>query len=386
MPRDDSAPARRGTIIGLDLLRLCAALLVVFYHVYFFSWVEPRGDAGISDAVGRFVAFPAAVPFCSWGWIGVDLFFVISGFVITMSAHGKTMLNFAVGRFARLYPALLCFALLSFVIVLGTGMLPPGRAARALLRTLVLFPQGPWIDGVIWTLTIEALFYAMILFTLLRPNGDWLRRASGWMLAGLALFWTLVLIGDCMGSMAPLRHIASAYWARVIFLSTGPFFLLGIFGYEAFDRGLNARRGLCIAVATCISLAVIYHTALSTEGVRNFHQSPLVPGAVWLGMTLLCLGSVIGEMHYRPGRRARAIARQLGLLTYPLYLVHDIPGGWLLGRLYGLGVTPWAAGGLTILAALLASYGFVALIEPMLRRWLGIDALRRWQRTEMVLL
>lgn len=384
MPQDDKAAPRRGTIVGLDLLRLCAALLVVFYHVFFFSWVEPRGDAGISDAVGRFVAFPGAVPFCSWGWVGVDLFFVISGFVITMSAHGKAPLNFAVGRFARLYPALLCFALLSFVIVLCAGLLPPGRAALALLRALVLFPRGPWIDGVIWTLTIEALFYGMIFLTLFYPRGDWLRRGGQWMLAGLGVFWALVVIADVSGSMAPLRHMAGAYWARVVFISTGPFFLLGIFGYEAYDRGMNARRGFCIGIATLISLAVIYQTALATEGVRAFHQNAMVPGAVWLGLSLLCAGTVIGERHYHPGRRVRAVARQLGLLTYPLYLVHDIPGGFLLGHLYGIGVARWAAGALTILAALLASYGFVALIEPRLRRWLGIEALRRRQVAQTV--
>src|SRR3546814_18905351 len=70
------APGRQ-TVVGLDILRLLAALLVVSYHFLFFSWVEPAGYGGIRDAVSADIAFPQALPFAWWGWVGVDLFFVI---------------------------------------------------------------------------------------------------------------------------------------------------------------------------------------------------------------------------------------------------------------------------------------------------------------------
>ncbi len=163
-------------------------------------------------------------------------------------------------------------------------------------------------------------------------------------------------------------------------ISTGSFFLLGIFGYEAYEHGFSRERAFYIIAATLTSLVVIYHTSLYTQGITQFHQSPLVPGAVWLAMSGLCALSLLAERHYRPGRKLRAVARQLGLLTYPLYLVHDIPGGFLLGRLYRLGVNPWVAGALTILAAITASYLFVRLVEPRLRGLLGIEQLKNWQR------
>ncbi len=201
MPRDNPPARAHGTIVGLDVLRLCAALFVVFYHIFFFSWVEQRGDGGIGDAIGLRVRFPAAVPYCSWGWIGVDLFFVISGFVITMSAKGKRPVDFAIGRFSRLYPALLFFALFTFCIVLGAHILPARLAVLALLRTLVLFPKGPWIDGVIWTLTIEAIFYGLIFISLFGNSGRRLRRGSRFAMLGLGLFWAAVLLADPAGGL-----------------------------------------------------------------------------------------------------------------------------------------------------------------------------------------
>ncbi len=88
--------AARDRIEGLDILRLFAALSVVIFHYSF------RGAA--ADDLTR-VSLPALVPITKYGYLGVDLFFVISGFVIAWSAEGRHWLQFAVARFARIYPA-----------------------------------------------------------------------------------------------------------------------------------------------------------------------------------------------------------------------------------------------------------------------------------------
>jgi len=79
-------------LASLDLLRLVAALAVVLFHYLF------RG--GITGDLD--VEYAAAAPFAIYGYLGVSLFFLISGFVIAWSAEGRTWQEFAVARFARL--------------------------------------------------------------------------------------------------------------------------------------------------------------------------------------------------------------------------------------------------------------------------------------------
>src|ERR1700693_5963546 len=76
----------RGRVETLDLLRAIAVLAVLFYHYAF------RGAAadGFTD-----ISLPALVPLAKYGSLGVQLFFVISGFVIAYSAEGRSAIGFA---------------------------------------------------------------------------------------------------------------------------------------------------------------------------------------------------------------------------------------------------------------------------------------------------
>ena len=83
---------KQSHIATLDLLRLVAALAVVAFHYLF------RGAAA-----GGYLAegYPEAAPFAIYGYLGVNLFFLISGFVIAWSAQGRSWESFAVARFAQ---------------------------------------------------------------------------------------------------------------------------------------------------------------------------------------------------------------------------------------------------------------------------------------------
>ncbi|GGL94166.1 acyltransferase [Streptomyces fumigatiscleroticus] len=156
--------------------------------------------------------WPAPVCFLL-GPVGVSLFFVLSGFVLTHSARETdTARSFWRRRIVKIYPNHLAVWVIIMVLVRGFGMprplpgnLPaptvPGDLANALLvHTLVPLPQfGLAGNGVAWSLTCELLFY--LLFPLLLPpvmriRRGWLPLAAG---AAAAAVWAVPLLSLGLG-------------------------------------------------------------------------------------------------------------------------------------------------------------------------------------------
>lgn len=128
------------------------------------------GEVGLRAAIGTPVSFPSLISVSWWGWVGVQIFFVISGLVICASAERHSAAAFFRNRLLRLAPALWVFATLSLIVTFLYSSVPVGVPLAAYLRSVVLFPKGPWIDGVYWTLAIEMVFYAATLLLI----------ATGW--------------------------------------------------------------------------------------------------------------------------------------------------------------------------------------------------------------
>ncbi|WP_128093665.1 acyltransferase family protein [Brucella pituitosa] len=114
-------PGQSRHIYGLDILRIISALAVVFYHFAFRG--EAAGELPALD-ISDFVKSIAR-----YGYLGVSLFFIISGFVIAYSAEGQKPLDFLVSRFARIYP--------TFVILMST------TAVVILLSSIRYFRSAP---------------------------------------------------------------------------------------------------------------------------------------------------------------------------------------------------------------------------------------------------
>ncbi|EAQ8060912.1 acyltransferase, partial [Salmonella enterica] len=86
----------KNRINEIDLLRFVAAMAVVFFHYAF------RGYAADGMSI---MPYPSLAPVSKYGFLGVQLFFMISGFVILMSASHGSIQNFTISRMVRLYPA-----------------------------------------------------------------------------------------------------------------------------------------------------------------------------------------------------------------------------------------------------------------------------------------
>lgn len=150
-----------GRVNEIDLLRFLAAMAVVFFHYAF------RGYA--ADGLSP-MPYPLLAPIAKYGYLGVELFFLISGFVILMTAADGSLKNFVVSRFVRLYPAFWACCTLSFVVIvlLGAGTFSASVPQYLVNMTMLSgFVGVSSIDGAYWPLFVEMKFYAMVAVVLL---------------------------------------------------------------------------------------------------------------------------------------------------------------------------------------------------------------------------
>ena len=168
----------------VQALRAVAALLVAIYHLFL------NEQAGITNNGSDEVS--ALLEATRNGFAGVDMFFVISGFIMVYvtqnAAHGKfSSLDFLIARLARIYPLWWFYCACFLVIIFaGTGQLTPAsysiaaeETAGFLVRSFLLWPQEklPYIV-VGWTLIHELYFYVVFAGFLLAPRA-WMPVLAG---------------------------------------------------------------------------------------------------------------------------------------------------------------------------------------------------------------
>jgi len=169
-----------GSDNNIGLLRFMGAFFVLYGHSYILVNGSLSGEDPVSMITRKFFGFSAGVP-----GIGVQLFFVISGFLITKSYVSRgSLLAFIEGRVLRIYPALIVTVLFSVFIVgawhtvvpLKTYLLHRGTLAYLKQNTTMysysiqyylpgVFENNPWprgVNGSLWTLPVELLMYTWV--------------------------------------------------------------------------------------------------------------------------------------------------------------------------------------------------------------------------------
>ena len=161
----DQATRNNRSLVGLDLIRFAAAAMVVWFHLSYWSWA---GSGATARMVRGSVSFPDLAPYASFGWVGVEIFFVLSGLVIAYSAEGKSSGSFALSRFLRLYPAAWICSTMTAVVLVAADMFSP----VGYIKSMLLWPKGKWVTGAYWTLGIEMAFYALVFLLLAMKRFD----------------------------------------------------------------------------------------------------------------------------------------------------------------------------------------------------------------------
>ena len=154
----------RTRVPELDLLRFTAAAAVVVFHFY----VLLPGSTAFQQAIAGVSRF---------GFLGVPLFFMISGFVILWTAFNRGPGQFALARFCRLFPSYWVCVLITSAVLGAAGGAPSWRQILANLTMCQHLFGYDSVDEVYWTLFIELKFYALVFMLLLFGQLQQIERA-----------------------------------------------------------------------------------------------------------------------------------------------------------------------------------------------------------------
>ena len=356
-----SPVTERGRIPELDGLRGLAVLAVVAVH-YTQGWAWPSWYLGLG-----------------FGWAGVDLFFVLSGFLITgilrrTRSRPDYYRHFYARRARRIFPIAGLLLGVYFVSVAWIGPIPWRLFAMYAGFMTSLIPSAWWISegsslplwigyglGVMWTLSVEEWFYLLWAPAVRRWSDRQLGVIClGAIVAAPALRWTM---------HAPGIPESYFFLARFDGLAWGA---LTALAWAHFKTQLAATARV---TATIGVVAIFIVWALTTHGDRNRLLFALV------GYTVLDVGcaAVLLVALTNPDRRPWLWLRtpalcRAGVISYGLYLLHQ-PVYQLLGALsIGLTESRLIQGLLALAASLmLASLSWRYFESPILNRHLRIN-------------
>jgi peptidoglycan/LPS O-acetylase OafA/YrhL len=335
----------------LDALRGVASLLVVIYHTN-----KPTGETAAFQRSSRVIEW-----IVNHGGVGVPIFFVLSGFVISMSTRtnkmdGQRLRTFFGSRFLRIIPPywLSILAALFFAggaaVVNGDGYQPGGSALSAgrLLSHVPLMQEifgYQNVNDVYWTLALEVQFY--VLFALI--------------LWALHRFWAptdqridFVFAGSMLISAPFLLAVVDPAGRPRWFVEMWYTFALGV----VIERCLNRRRSWVLPVG-CSLVVLVPSFLVDSTGVAA-------------ALTALLLIALAWTNHLGFTEKSKVLS-WLGRVSFSLYLIHTPVGGAAItvaSKVLGTGVLGGAIATIgSVVVSLVASEIMYRIIERPATRW-----------------
>lgn len=288
----------------------------------------------------------------SFGYVGVFLFFVISGFCIHLrwakaQATGKPY-NLSFGafwkrRFVRLYPAyLIVLAIFLSLTALTAGIDVTGKFIYDVVMHLLMLhnldPKTAYsINGVFWTLAIEEqLYLAYFLLLFLRKRWGWTTALLVCAAARVGWFFFSHGVWVVFGVGVPIPEAAASHWLTWALGAVSVEAAFGLIKLPRWCRNLWLG-GACLAVAAAISQ--VFPITNKDGFIHRFCWLVLHP-AWGLGFFIIVNRAFEAEKQWRARLREPALIELfawIGLSSYSLYLTHSLvimqswwisPAGW----------------------------------------------------------
>ncbi|MDP5030887.1 acyltransferase [Paraglaciecola sp.] len=263
----------------LDLLRGYAAISVVFYHyLYHFNNVTNAGVGIFVFAVGK---------------LGVALFFILSGYLISLSIRNKTPSRFLFLRFLRLIPTYYLCIILTFGTVSLLNVNIRDVDYFDFISNFFIFPSlfnAKFVDGSYWTLEYEWIFYTV---------------------AALCLFTKSFFIYTMYFILLFLSFVSFNFSDKFNFLflnNYSSFFLLGVCFFSINQRSTNNK------------IVVFNYLVLSLAVVSLFHNQKYF--LIHIIIIIIFLLGLKGKLNFLDNSMFRFFSK----ISYPLYLLHQYIG------------------------------------------------------------
>ncbi|RFS83643.1 acyltransferase [Actinomadura spongiicola] len=302
-PRVAALPPGPPRLRELDLLRFVAVVAIVLHHF-----------AGVRSTIwpGRDAQkiYPELAPVAHFGYLGIELAFLISGFVILMAVWNRGVADFAVARVVRIYPAYWFSVLLSLSLFLicdsavpyEEGDDPVGR----FLPNLTMLQDGLHVtplEVVYRMLWVELHFY--VLIALFARAGITYARCVTFMVS-----WLLV------GAYA--NETDSEFLNAMFLPTTAPYFIAGMAFFLIHRFGSNLVLWLIIAASWALSVHYLVNDISPLNEWKGVHEI-VIPIVVTLLYAIMALVA---------SRKLSWLSWRgftfLGAVAYPLYLVHEM--------------------------------------------------------------
>lgn len=333
-------------LVNIQFLRFAAAMLVVLYHVAM-QW-----NAVAIDAHG-WLKFGAAA-----GFAGVDVFFVISGFIMAyttgdLSGHRHGW-YFARKRVARIYSGHWPFFLLSLLVFTWTR--PEHVANSSLVQSFLLWPQALNLIllQVTWTLSFELYFY--LLFALLLWLVPMNRRMALCGLLTVLLVSASIFRHFVAGSFDLERLFLMPFWVHFLFSPFVAEFFAGAVTAYWLQKNPEGTSWpfLAIGIALFLSAGIINDQLFDGKIEQGFY---VVPRVLLFGSASVLIVAGLVRLEQRGISAPRRFSMLSGGASYSIYLCHVL----IISVAVKTGVFAWAAGA-SVYSATVAWAGLVFLV------------------------
>lgn len=331
------SPTQPQRLDGLDVLRFILSIAVMGFHYLYYG---PHSGVVDGTPLGH-----------AWSYLrfAVESFFILSGFVIARSIDKRSRFEFAQSRIVRLLPAIWICALITHIAALTIASAgQPQPTLRGFLVAMTFVPLAVSVGGCdwsYWSLSYELRFYIYVGLGLL-----WLRSSTGMFRA------------VCGWMVLSVVALAFPITSRVVLSPFSAFFIVGCLLHLLRLPDFPRQRAL---VALVVAAGIAVAQVLAESATKpDFIQVDVLEA---VGIVLVSCALVVGAAHVPPlPAKVASFIKLLGGASYPLYLLHQLLGYYLMQAAISAGMPMVASAAIAALICIALSAVIALVLEPRL--------------------